>query len=662
MKLLLHLLLIILFFSVFSKINPVTAAVDKFEFNSFNTGGGKIAGFPFQITIKALDSNNIVDTSFNEIANLNDNTGTIYPNQTTNFVNGIWTGTAYITKAVNNTAITVSYGSAITTSNLFTVFPDTRIKFLTVTGGNNQSGTVNSLLPSALSVKVVDPFNNPVANTGVNFTVSSFPPGAVGQSLSVISGNSNALGNVSTALNLGRKSGTYIVQANLTSGVSSPVNFYETAVPDTLLSLSITPPLAVIPSGGFVPFVATGFDRYLNPITLTNTTWAVENGGGTIDSTGVFYGSEITGTYLNTVKVTHGSIGSTASVTIVKSGSGIGSNTGSGTTSGGSGDQEAGASTPSPSPAASSGSEPGSLYNISISPSVITALKNARIPIVAEGVDINGNSVANVNFNFEVSGNLGKLDQVSPDTVLLTASESGIGTITVTATQGNVTKVAKVVGSVGTGLNRRLVIEDIESPQRVGEPFTISIAAKDSLNEFLTDYEGPIVIADTTGTIDPAVVQPNDKGIWYIQAIINAADEEITISAAGDGMVGVSNIFSVEGDPKKDDLGFGLGAGNSEGGLGEVLGASISGKIKDLLQLKDLNRYTIARYIGSGLAAGFGILGASIGGGIMTGRGLEAIGRNPFAKGKVKFNLYLAIAAFLVVAGLSVYASYLIVK
>src|SRR5690606_3944157 len=122
----------------------------------------------------------------------------------------------------------------------------------------------------------------------------------------------------------------------------------------------------------------------------------------------------------------------------------------------------------------------------------------------------------------------------------------GVGTVTVTATQGDVVRVARVVGSVGTGLNRRLVIEPVDSPQQVGQPFTISIAAKDTLNDSITDYTGPIVIADTTGTIDPAVIEPNDQGVWFVQGIITLGHEEVSITAAGDGMVGVSNIFEVE--------------------------------------------------------------------------------------------------------------------
>lgn len=641
------------------------AQVTQFTFNSFTTGGPKTAGLPFLVTIYARDASNNVVSSFDQNVNLTDTTNTVSPNQVT-FSGGTWTGNAYITQA-GTTALTASYSSIVDTSTSFSVIADSRIKFLTTIGGNNQTSTVNNLLPQALTLKVVDPYNNPISNVPVNFAISSYPSGATGQQLSATSDVSNSSGNASTNLTLGRKSGTYIVTASLGSGITNTIHFYETASPDALMSLSISPQTGVIPLGGYIAFTAKGYDQFLNEKNLSNLTWSVQNSGGTIDSTGIFYAGSQTGTFLNTVRAESGGVGATASVSIIGDGSDTGEGDGTGSGSGSGDDDGSGTATASasPTPAATPGT--GVLNEVYVDPSVISALKNARIPILAEGVDIFGNTVANVNFTFSVSGDLGTLTQTSANTVLLTASETGIGTVTVTAQQGDIVRVARVVGSVGTGLNRRLVIEEIESPQAVGEPFTISIAAKDTLNNFITDYTGPIVLADTTGTLDPVLVEPNNQGIWYVQAIITLSHPEVTVTAAGDGMVGVSNIFEVTGEPKLVDVppkgagGAGVGTGGGGDGLGGVLGASISGKIKELLLDKDLNKYTIARYIGAGLAAGIGILGASLGGGIMAGRGLEALGRNPFAKGRLKFNLYASIIAFIAAAGLAVFASFLIV-
>lgn len=50
-----------------------------------------------------------------------------------------------------------------------------------------------------------------------------------------------------------------------------------------------------------------------------------------------------------------------------------------------------------------------------------------------------------------------------------------------------------------------------------------------------------------------------------------------------------------------------------------------------------------ARLIGMGLAAGLGVLGPGIGVGLIGGRAMEAIGRNPDASGKVVSNMILPI-------------------
>lgn len=50
-----------------------------------------------------------------------------------------------------------------------------------------------------------------------------------------------------------------------------------------------------------------------------------------------------------------------------------------------------------------------------------------------------------------------------------------------------------------------------------------------------------------------------------------------------------------------------------------------------------------ARLIGMGLAAGLGVLGPGIGVGLIGGRAMEAIGRNPDAAGKVVSNMILPI-------------------
>lgn len=51
-----------------------------------------------------------------------------------------------------------------------------------------------------------------------------------------------------------------------------------------------------------------------------------------------------------------------------------------------------------------------------------------------------------------------------------------------------------------------------------------------------------------------------------------------------------------------------------------------------------------AKMLGAALAMGLGAIGPGIGLGILAGKALEAIGRNPEAQGKVQTTMILAIA------------------
>lgn len=51
-----------------------------------------------------------------------------------------------------------------------------------------------------------------------------------------------------------------------------------------------------------------------------------------------------------------------------------------------------------------------------------------------------------------------------------------------------------------------------------------------------------------------------------------------------------------------------------------------------------------AKVIGMALAVGFGMIGPGIGIGLIAGKALEAIGRNPEASGKIQALMFIGIA------------------
>ena len=51
-----------------------------------------------------------------------------------------------------------------------------------------------------------------------------------------------------------------------------------------------------------------------------------------------------------------------------------------------------------------------------------------------------------------------------------------------------------------------------------------------------------------------------------------------------------------------------------------------------------------ARTLGMALAVGLGVIGPGIGLGLLVGKALEAIGRNPEASGKIQTTMFIGIA------------------
>ncbi len=54
--------------------------------------------------------------------------------------------------------------------------------------------------------------------------------------------------------------------------------------------------------------------------------------------------------------------------------------------------------------------------------------------------------------------------------------------------------------------------------------------------------------------------------------------------------------------------------------------------------------YEVLKYVAAAIAIGIGAIGPGLGIGILARGGLEAIGRNPEASGKIQTNMILAIA------------------
>jgi hypothetical protein len=144
----------------------------------------------------------------------------------------------------------------------------------------------------------------------------------------------------------------------------------------------------------------------------------VENGGGTIDSTGFFQAGTTLGNFTNTILASAAGVESTATINIIESGSG----------EAGSGQEGSSSLTEDylESLIASLTGQAQVINNVIVDPAFISALSGATIPITATAVDAYGNAVSGVTYNFAIEGNLGTLSQDSMELCFLPPLNRGL--------------------------------------------------------------------------------------------------------------------------------------------------------------------------------------------------------------------------------------------
>ena len=153
----------------FFDVTVEAADADRFEFNAISSP--QTAGEKFEISITAYDEFDNTATSYTEKAALSDDTGTISPDKTDSFTEGIWTGTVTITTAGENIVITATctVNSGLNgKSNEFDIVPaPANSQSITEQPSKTTAGEAISPAPA---VKLTDEFGNPVE--GIEVTLS----------------------------------------------------------------------------------------------------------------------------------------------------------------------------------------------------------------------------------------------------------------------------------------------------------------------------------------------------------------------------------------------------------------------------------------------------------------------------------------------------------
>lgn len=486
----------------------ISSSVDQFLVS--NISSPQVAGVPFSVTITAVDADNNIVSSFNGTASLADQSGTISPVTTTSFTDGEWTGDITLTKYWNNNNITVTSSGKAGVSNNFTVLYNDldHYEFDTITSPQTAG------VPFTIHITAKDFYDNIVYNHTTPVTLSdntnSISP--------TVSGNFNSgvwSGDVTIT-----KSQADVEIAASGSGKTNQSNKFN--VNSAALHHFTIDSITTQAAGEPFPLTIRAEDSYDNLVTSFSGTVDISDLTGTISpqKSGNFLAGKWTGNVTITLVRTNDRI------TVVRTG----------------------------------GSESGySTYFDVVSSSVskftfnsITSPKTAGQPftITITARDEDDNVVDTF------TGSLSLNDLTGTMTPKATgAFSAGIwsGDVKITKSYSGNKLTASGLGKSGesnafnvvAGSLDHFVFQNIPSPQRAGQNFAITIIAKDSMENTVTNFSNSVNLSDNTGTITPVATTNFTNGQWSDLVNITKKQNDVFITASRLSQSGNSNLFNV---------------------------------------------------------------------------------------------------------------------
>ena len=600
----------------------VTASVDvrvvsdnlaQFEFAPINSP--QLAGTPFQISITAKDQYGNTVTNFDQPVALADSSGSISPTQTASFVNGVWNGSVTITQTTDNNKIIATFSAIRNESNIFQVKAGEQQAFLRIVSGSNQKGFAGSALDSPFVIQAVDLYNNPLVDVPIVFSVESYPPDANGQVMIPTEASTDVEGKALSILTLGDKTGSYIVNASIKNRSSVSVTFYAQAQTAVISSVKITPASTVLLTSSSQQFTAEAFDQYGNKLPNPSIKWSVVNGGGSITEEGLFTAGTATKVFVDTVQAEVGGAISNASVTVT-------------TLPGLTGDNRDGA---------------GEIDHLVISPESPTIQVGQKVGLSIVALDRYNQAVepGKLSYNWKTSG--GALTPDNTQQVTLTAggrAETAKLEVVVSQSAKQLTKTVSTTVVI-TPNPRGYIGIDVKAETVVsGQEFEVSMTAYNGDGTVNDTFNGPVELSDTTQTVLPRQSAQFVKGVWTGKVSVNTASETTVIRAAGNQLDGVSKNIKITSK-------FSSARTDMDGPIGAVvnfvnmIGENTANFVHSFFRLSNSFPEN-TKNIAASLVAVIGLVGATIGFGRAAARGMEAIGRNPYARGKIIGSLLIA--------------------
>lgn len=498
-----------------------STTVDHFAISAIAT---QTAGESFNITITAQDASNNTVTGFTNTVNLSDETGTLSPTLSANFVKGVLSNfPVTITRAVANNNIAATGSGKSGESNAFDVNPAEldHFDFATISSPQVAGQAFD------ITVTAKDAFDNTITDFGSQVTLDdntgTITPGTMGsfnagQRTESVTITQTALDNRITATSGGvtSQSGFFnVTSAGVVSfdvsGISSP----QTA--GAPFSVTITAKDGANGSGNTV----TSFNGNVNLSLIGGT-------GGTLTPTSV---TASNGTWTGNVEVLSINGDPAGKILHVDDGSG---NTGDSNTF---------------------TVNPGPLDRFTVSsPTPNPAVAGDFFSFTVAAFDANNNSVS-FSGTVELDDNTGTL---SPSSVSFTDDTNvTVNNATITKAQSGVRITANGGGAIGQSPSFTVNPAALDhfavtnatggniSSQTAGTPFDIRITAQDAFNNTVTSFNSTVGLTDDTGTLTPSTSGALSSGTTTETVTITQSGVDIQITAQGGGSSGQSNAFTV---------------------------------------------------------------------------------------------------------------------
>ncbi|MCP4537263.1 MAG: hypothetical protein GY832_08955 [Chloroflexi bacterium] len=496
----------------------ITGISDSFDIQSESldhfvlaeVGTPQTAGQPFTIIITAQDRHDNTVTTYTGPAMLTDTTGTISPTIMAGFTNGVWIGDVTITQVQTEVMLTTYDGSSTGESDSFDVHPGALDHFT--------FAQVNSPQTAGQSFQVTITAQDAYSNTVTDYAGSAVLTDTTGTISPTITGSfTSGIWAGDLTITQAQSDVTVTTQDGSATGDSDEFDVGA----GTLHHFAFAAINSLQTAGQLFQVTVTAQDAYSNTVTdyagsatLTDTT-------GTITP-------PVTGGFTDGIW--------SGDVMILLAQDGVTITVQDGTAVGESGEFDV---------------EPRVVHHFVFAAisSPQTAGESFQVTIVAR--DEYSNTATAYTGSATLADTTGT---ISPTITGSFTDGIWTGDMTVTRAQESVTITVRDNGPVGEsddfdvqpGTLHHFVFDGLGSLQTVGQPFPVTITARDVHSNTVTGYTGSATLADTTGTISPTITGSFTDGIWTGDVTVTRAQESVTITIRDNGPVGESDDFDVQ--------------------------------------------------------------------------------------------------------------------